>query len=303
MAAPSLIGSTYRNSGLAVAINAVSWTFVSDVTVDDSFATFVSDNDGSIPNDSGEGRYLEGVFFFGTIMTTTVDVLFSVGIYDGVSWTPAPADHDMLNQDIGKDYGMMIPYKVFVPAGHKVGLLAKTISGTTTQYAQWLYHFAKSSDGSAEPKLSVSCTQTGIGGIGTDLPPNYRSFRGTTTEYTGAVGGLSDASRITNTTDETLVVDGFWFCLGYFNLSFTRGLTTTSSKNGEYPDSVPAGVITDASVQDRTTGSGNDWNSFFGWYVAELAPGDYMEMSYILSAATSFNYTFYSFQHSMRSRT
>ena len=292
MTQPTLIGATYRNAqGAALALG-TSWSFVTNVTTDDPNATFTSANDGSIPNDTGAEQEIEGYIMYGGYITTSYTIQLVAGIHDGVSWTPISSSYQ-IEQDAEEQYIRKIWYKVTVPAGHKVGLLARSPDGATTHYARGFVHFAKSTDGS-EPKLSASCTVTTTGSTGHSLTNAWYSLRPTTTEYSGIVGATTSAGRITNNTGETITVDGFWYFFAYINSAFSRTLSTTSFKNGS--------AITDAIDYTGGFSSGDDYAPFWGWYSVELADGDYVDAKYLFSHVSSYTLYSYSFQHSMRSR-
>lgn len=294
MTQPTLIGATYRNAqGSAIALNNSTWTFVTNTTVDDANATFASDNDGSIPNDSGAEAVMEGRFMYGGYMTTAVDVLLAVGIHDGVSWTAVGSNFYQVEQDSEEQYIRDLEYKVTVPNGHKVGLLAKTASGTTTHYARGYVHFAKSNDG-ADPALSAACTFIGVGNQSIGLSVSLKNTLPTTTEYGGTVGATTSTGRIFNDSGETLIVDGFWAHFIYINSAFARTLYTDSHLNGV--------AITDAIDYSGAFSGGNDFAPFFGWYTTEIDDGEYVNATHDFSHATSYGCYCYSFQHSMRSR-
>jgi hypothetical protein len=300
MALPSAIGATIKNLNTLLTTNLTTstWEFVAPVTIDASNNTnLTTDNDGSITNDTGEELEFEGQIIIYQIMSTARNVLLSIGLYDGVSWTPVDEDLNDVVYDTSQQYFITINYKINVPVGYKVGLLAKSLVGTTAYQTYYYVHFSRSLDGGENPALAIACSTVSSTyySLNTNGTGTWLAARPTTTEYSGAIGAISNTNRITNDSGETVTVDGWIFAVEYFNGGVAVSFQTTAYKNGV---AIPDTISTSLSLS-----SSSSFRAVIIYYTVELADGDYVDLMQKNTGGGTYALWNYSIQHIMRSRT
>jgi len=300
MALPTAIGATIKNSitQLNTVINTSTWVPVLPVTVDsNNNVGMATSNDGTVTNTTGSEQEYEGVIALVDFTDANLNYALAIGLYNGSSWSVVSADGQGVFNGLWW-YGKTLRYKITVPDGYKIGLLAKAIGSAQTHYSYHYVHFSKTVDGVADPKLSIACSTVTTSYHLISTTTSYSRFSPVTTEYAGAIGASSDQGRITNESGETLMVDGWMFLMEYFDGLIAAGFQTTAYLNGAAITSV-----------DRVELDGFNFSSsvyirpVFIYWSAELADGDYIDPVMKNTAAGTYDFWMFGSQFTARSRT
>lgn len=291
------VGSTYNNGGTTTNLTTSFQNVNMGVTVDTPLTGLLSSNDGIFQNNTGSAITINGRLMstpYGT--GTSVMGLFAAATSsDKITWTEQDSSAWGTYNYFSRRAGFCFDYKIEVPAGHYFAVRAKVDSGTMAFQATWTCHHVFSEEGLAEtPKLQITTSSSYLNTYTSSGGATYVNIP--TTVFGGSVGATSNgASRITNTSGETVTVDGFYNFRISGNDLIALSKYLQPLKNGSaIPDKASYSVST--SYNDQHTG--------MVWYSVELANNDWIDFYQTTSGGWNGYRTRYFFvQHTMRSRT
>jgi hypothetical protein len=296
----NLIGTVYRGpiGTIAHALNDSVWKPLTYVSADSIYNIgMLSNNDGSIINNSGDTVELNGRVKLHTYNGVgVVDIVVGVSS-DGITWIPEPESHKddftLLQYYVSGIY----EYKVDVPHGSRVALLAKSRVGNNTVYIYTAHHHVYSTQGQVVPKLNVQAS-TQFNGVYNTNTVGYQISPLPCVQGSQGVGGYQSNGRIVNNSGETLIVDGTMHlvCQGSLWEIFTIFYGWRAYKNAVF--------ITESSWAYSIS---RVWDiqslQFTVEYTVEIAHGQYVDLYDQNYAGGIFGLGYRSFQHTMRSRT
>ena len=300
----NLIGAVYKPSFSGTSnksLNPSTWTPLTFAATDAANNVgMISNNDGIIINNSGSTVELNGSYSLHAFQSAVNDIEIVVGTSeDGVTWVPEALEYKDIQQRVTGYISSTIEYKVDVPNGYRVVLLAKTKTINLTLFIYTAYHNVYSTQGAVVPKLNALCTMirndtaflvTSFGNWGVRSLPTIQGSE--------IVGASTSNGRITNTSGEVLVVDG--------NMHFVvQGSLFSGFEifHGFLPfiNGVGIGNTSWAYTVSRV------WNDraleFFVSYTVELGVGQYVDLYDRNFQGGNFDIYYRHFQHTMRSRT
>ena len=267
-------GSTgqYSYTGNNVAATTTFQLMNMGTTVDVDLVGLTSDNDGTFKNTSGSEVTINGRLTANYYNTGVNGFLISAATSsDKVTWTPqSSAAWKFYGGNFGRQVGHVFHYKITVPAGHYLGVMVKTVSGSGTFQTTSPCHVVSSDEGAEEtPLLDAKCSYANASvSYGQTSTSSYAAVNTTASEFAGSVGATVSNGRITNNTGETITVDGYFKYVsrgaGGISITYQHQIykNTSSLATGSYNS---YGMTSGVRI------------SLISSYSVELAPGDYIE--------------------------